>query len=204
MKKFLLCMLVLCMACTPLFGASDTEETPKMDTISEKTAAAGVTVDGVLLKDGVIAVSAVPDDSVDADALADADLGDVSVSSGVVSLDADVVAAAEMADADHGDVAWTSGVAAVENVQDDIIVKADLADEDWGDVSVSSGVVSLDADTVVYASELPAFVIAAGANTACNTTCGIANCIAGINDGAGYVACDGATADTCLCDGATA
>lgn len=46
--------------------------------------------------------------------LSDGDKGDVSVSSGVITLDADVVAAAEMADADHGDVAWSGGVASVE------------------------------------------------------------------------------------------
>ena len=48
--------------------------------------------------------------------ISDGDLGDVSISSGTITLDNDVVAAAEMADADHGDVSWTSGVATVEAV----------------------------------------------------------------------------------------
>jgi len=38
-----------------------------------------------------------------------------------------------------------------------------------------------------------------GADTACNTTCGSATCIIGMNAGGNFIACDGATADTCLC-----
>ncbi len=52
----------------------------------------------------------------DASKVADADLGDISTSSGSYTLDNDVVAAAEMADADHGDVAWSGGVATVQSV----------------------------------------------------------------------------------------
>ena len=94
-----------------------------------------------------------------------ADWGDVSVATGVVSLDADVVAAAEMANADHGDVSWSSGVATVDNVAAgnltgnipvanitnaliDAIGADELADVDLGDISISSGVASLDADVV--------------------------------------------------------
>lgn len=71
MKKLFICLVIMCMAVAPVFAASDTEETPKMDTISEKTSGSGVTIDGVLLKDGAVPASAIPDDSVDGDALAD-------------------------------------------------------------------------------------------------------------------------------------
>jgi hypothetical protein len=91
-------------------------------------------------------------DAIGAAQLADGDLGDVSVASGVVTLDADVVAAAEMADADHGDVAWSGGVAAVQAVQADAIVKASLSAVDFGDFTADAdGTCTLDADVVAAA-----------------------------------------------------
>jgi hypothetical protein len=43
------------------------------------------------------------------------------------------------------------------------------------------------------------FALASGANAACNTTCGNAGCVIGFANGGDLVACDGATADTCIC-----
>ena len=81
--------------------------------------------------------------------LADADLGDVSIAAGVVSLDADVVAAAEMADADHGDVSWSIGVASVD---DNAVLASEIgAGALAADVTVSE--TNLTADSV-GASEL--------------------------------------------------
>lgn len=110
MKKILSLMLVLALAlCPVVFAASDTETTVKHDSISEKTAGSGVTVDGVLLKDSEVAASAIPE-----------------------------------------------------------------------------------------------MTVANGSDTACNTTCGIADCFAAVEVTSGnFVACSDATADTCLCDGAT-
>ena len=60
MKKFIALSLVAMLALSPLsFAASDTETTTKIDVIAERTAATGVTVDGVLLKDGVVEASAI-------------------------------------------------------------------------------------------------------------------------------------------------
>ncbi len=65
-------------------------------------------------------------------------------------------------------------------------------------------VVNLPAASVAYNDELPAFVVAAGANTACTTTCGIATAIVGLDAGThALVATNSALADTCLCNGAT-
>ena len=110
MKKFFSLMLVVMLALCPVsFAASDTETTFERDTISEKTAAAGVTIDGVLLKDSEVAASAIPE-----------------------------------------------------------------------------------------------MTAASSANQACDTTCGIADCFTAVEVTSGnFVACSDATADTCLCDGAT-
>jgi predicted RecA/RadA family phage recombinase len=43
------------------------------------------------------------------------DIGDLSISGGSYTLDADVVSTAEMADANHGDGAWSGGVLTVQN-----------------------------------------------------------------------------------------
>lgn len=49
------------------------------------------------------------------------------------------------------------------------------------------------------------FVRATGANTACNTTCGISACVTGVDTdtGAPLLNCTDATADVCLCAGPT-
>lgn len=49
------------------------------------------------------------------------------------------------------------------------------------------------------------WVIASGANTACNTTCGISSCAFGADTATDFdaVACSDATADVCICTGAT-
>jgi len=118
--------------------------------------------------------STVGNDTVGADQLADEDLGEVVVASGVVSIDDDVI------DADT------------------------LADGDLGDVSVSSGVVSLDAGVCVYGTEIVTFVPADGANTACDTTCGVATAVVAYDAGtSAFVATNDASADSCVCDGAT-
>lgn len=76
------------------------------------------------------------------------------------------------------------------------------------DASVNLGALTaanLASNSVVYGAELPAFVVAAGENTACTTTCGAATAICGVDAGTGaLVATDSALADTCLCNGATA
>lgn len=127
--------------------------------------------------------TAITDDTIVAADFADADWGDVSVSTNSVTLDADVVAAAEMADADHGDISWSSGVASIDAATVDT---AELA-TDAADATILQDVVA-----------------ASAANTACNTTCGIAGCYLGFDSGSNvFVDCAGATADTCACDGAT-
>jgi hypothetical protein len=62
---------------------------------------------------------------------------------------------------------------------------------------------NLASGSVVYGAELPGFVVAAGANTACTTTCGISTAICGL-DAATHVivATNSALADSCLCNGA--
>lgn len=77
--------------------------------------------------------------------MADADHGDFTYSGGVASLDADVVAAAEMADADHGDISWSGGVASIDA---GVVAAADMANADHGDFTYSAGVAALDADVV--------------------------------------------------------
>lgn len=124
--------------------------------------------------------SAITDDTIVAADLADADWGDVSVSSNSVTLDDDVVAADE------------------------------LADGDLGDISVSSGVVSLDAtvvDTAELATDaadatiLQDVVDSNSANQACSTTC-TGGCYFGFDQGSSVIVdCADATADTCACDG---
>lgn len=66
---------------------------------------------------------------------------------------------------------------------------------------------------VVTSTELPAevstavqsWVVAAGADTSCATTCGIANPLLAMDATTGaFVATDSATADSCICDGAVA
>lgn len=106
----------------------------------------------------------------------------------------------------------TIGVAS--SITDDLIVKADFADEDWGDVSVSTNSVTLDVGVVdatalasgacVYGTEIPTFVVAASANQACDTTCGIATAVVAYDAGTNaLVATNSATGDSCVCDGAT-
>ncbi|NIU85165.1 MAG: hypothetical protein GWN64_17225 [Candidatus Thorarchaeota archaeon] len=59
-------------------------------------------------------------------------------------------------------------------------------------------------DSEVAASALPELTVANSADQACDTTCGIADCWIGVEVTSGnFVACSDATADTCLCDGAT-
>lgn len=60
--------------------------------------------------------------------------------------------------------------------------------------------------TITYAGTLTSsklkvdFTAAAGGDTACSTTCGTANCVAGFDAGtSALVACDAATADSCIC-----
>jgi hypothetical protein len=81
----------------------------------------------------------------DGSKVADADLGDVSVSSGSWTLDADTVAPAEMADADHGDFTYVSGVASLDA---DVVGTNEMADADHGDVEWSSGVATIVLDEI--------------------------------------------------------
>ncbi len=73
-------------------------------------------------------VYSVDDNSLGMTDIAAADYGDVSVGAdGTVTLDADVVSADEMANADHGDVSWSSGVASVEAMSDDPVLDGSFA-----------------------------------------------------------------------------
>lgn len=70
----------------------------------------------------------------------DANYGDVTVASGVWSLNADVVSPAEMADGDFGAFTFASGVATLD---DGVVTPAKLADADFGGFTVSSGVATV-------------------------------------------------------------
>jgi hypothetical protein len=84
-------------------------------------------------------------DSIDATKVADADLGDISASTGSWTIDDDVIDKANFADEDWGDMSVSTNSVTID---DDVIDKANFADEDWGDMSVSTNSVTLDDDVV--------------------------------------------------------
>lgn len=73
-----------------------------------------------------------------------------------------------------------------------------------GGVTVRSGLVITDG-TLTGASDTGfGWTIGSGANTACNTTCGVSACLVGQDTGTGaLVACATGTADLCVCAGPT-
>lgn len=103
-------------------------------------------------------------------------------------------------------------------IVDMVMVVADAAGGAWTEsaddltIEYSGGtdIVAMDGTELVGATVKPLYyypmnvpVIAAGANTACTTTCGATMCQFGINQAAvGLVVCSDATADSCYCVGA--
>lgn len=84
---------------------------------------------------------------------------------------------------------------------------------EWKDVFVDGTVTTdaLDSGAALFSSTVRGtsatglgWTIVSGANTACNTTCGISACVFGADTASGFapVACAGATADVCICSGA--
>lgn len=156
-----------------LFDANDTPATPPADHYSFAVIGGGTPVvktpDGItyqlvrtvsgLIQVDVLDPNAAPDGSVlqivtgnpvwaapaEATNVADADYGDVAVSSGVWSLDSGVVQPATLADADFGSFSISAGVASMDAGS---VGASALADGDYGDVSVATGVVSLDGGVV--------------------------------------------------------
>lgn len=74
---------------------------------------------------GAQQVGAIADGTIVGVDFADADLGDISVLTGVFTLDDDVVAPAEMADADHGAFTYVTGVATLDA---DSVALSNIAD----------------------------------------------------------------------------
>jgi hypothetical protein len=174
MKKFVIFALMLMLSVGTAFAITDVQTTndlsgtavvmPTTFTMNSKTVSAPA---------ANATIGQPADDSVDADALADGDLGDVTVSSGSITLDDDVVAADE------------------------------LADGDLGDVSVSSGSVTLDAgvvDAAALATVVVANAANQACDTTCGIAGAIVGFDAGTS---AFVTTANGIADSCMCDGAT-
>lgn len=84
-------------------------------------------------------------DFIDSTDIADEDMGDITFTDGVVTLDDDTVSTAEMADADHGDFTYSDGSATLDA---DVVSTAEMADADHGAFTYSGGTATLDANSV--------------------------------------------------------
>lgn len=116
--------------------------------------------------------------------VADADFGDVVVSSGSWSLDTDTVAVAEfLGSQDWGDMSTAAnGTVSLDN---DVVNTAEMGNGDYGDFSFNNGVASIDADAVLL------------------TTDTTGNYVASITNGSGITGGDGGSEGAALTLAAT-
>ena len=85
--------------------------------------------------------------------VADADYGEITVASGIWTIDDDVIGSEHFKDQDWGDITIASGVATVEDDSHDHVTTisgkaANVSDADFGEITVAAGVWTVDDDII--------------------------------------------------------